>query len=254
MLWGRGRRTSEDIFDSLQKTLARSQRHPLALAGFAGIGAAIAIQDVASRWDAVREPGRVPAASLLAAPAAIIFFLLTGLIFVFTVPAELPANWVFLIIGERKCDVAQSVARRSMLIMLAPVVAVVATTYSAAWGSTLGLEHAAFVFATSLALIEVLVMDYRKIPFTCSFSSAKYNMGTVLAVYSPAFVFFSPGLASVEHWALSSSRLVAFFILLAVFAAAAMGLRWYGRELELQERSLPFADEREPIVPLIELR
>ncbi|MGB6077725.1 MAG: hypothetical protein WBG29_18990, partial [Candidatus Acidiferrales bacterium] len=99
-------------FRFVAKTLARSQRHTLALAGFAGIGAAIAIQDVASRWDVVREPGRVPAASLLAAPAAIIFFLLTGLIFVFTVPAELRANWVFLTIGERKCDAAQHVARR----------------------------------------------------------------------------------------------------------------------------------------------
>jgi hypothetical protein len=234
------------------KTLARSQRHALVLAGFTGLGTAIAIQDVTSRWDVLGGPA-VPMVALLAAPAAIIFFLLTGLVFVFGVPAELRANWLFQVVSERRCDVAQRVAKRLMLIFLAPLVPLVTAIYSAAWGARLGVEHAAFVLVTSWMLIEALLMGFRKIPFTCSYSSAKHNVGIALLVYFLAFLIFSPGLASVEHLALSRG-LFPFLILLAIFAAAAVGIRRYARELEIGEGSLLFADEREPIVPSMELR
>ena len=141
-----------------------------------------------------------------------------------------------------------------MLIFLLPLVALVTAIYSAAWGARLGVEHAAFVVVTSCMLIEVLLMGFRKIPFTCSYSSAKYNVGIVLAVYFLAFLFFSPGLTTVEHLALSSRSLVPFLILLAIFAGITIGIRWHGRELEIGESSLLFADEREPIVPSMELR
>lgn len=236
------------------KTLARSQRHALVLAGFAGLGTAIAIQDVTSGWNLVGGAARVPTATLLAAPTAIIFFLLTGLVFVFNVPSELTANWVFRAIGERKCNVAQHVARRLILVFLAPLVALVTVVYSAVWGARLGAEHAAFVFVTSWMLFEVLLMGFRKIPFTCSYSSGKHNVGIVLTVYFLAFLFFSPGLASVEHRALSSRHLFPFVILLAIFAAAAIGIRWYGRESEVRKGPLLFADEREPVLPSMELR
>lgn len=236
------------------KTLARSQRHALVLAGFAGLGVAVAIQDVSSKWDGVRAVAHAPAATLLSAPAAIMFFVLTGFIFVFSVPAELRANWVFRTTGERKCDAARHVARRLMLIFLAPSVALVTVIYSASWGARLGVEHAAFLFVTSWMLIEVSLMGFRKIPFTCSYSSAKHNVGIVLALYFLAFLFFSPGLASVEHLALSSRSLVPFLILLAIFAGVTIGICWYGRETEIRKGPLLFADEREPIVPSMELR
>lgn len=241
-------------FHFAAKTLARSQRHALVLAGFTGLGTAIAIQDVTSRWDAVGGAVRVPPITLLAAPAAIVFFLLTGLVFVFGVPAELRANWVFQVVNERKCDAAQHLARRLMLILLAPLVALVMVIYSAAWSARLGVEHATFVLVTSWMLIEVLLVSFRKIPFTCSYFSAKHNVGIVLALYSLAFLFFSPGLAIVEHLALSSRRFVLFLILVAICAATSIGIRLYGRELGIGKESLLFVDEREPIVPSMELR
>jgi len=108
-----------------------------------------------SSWDVLGGAAPIPTVTLLAAPAAIIFFLLTGLVFVFGVPSELRANWLFQTISERKCDVAQRVARRLMLIFLAPLVALVTVVYSTAWGVRLGSEHAAFVLVTSWILIEV---------------------------------------------------------------------------------------------------
>ena len=78
------------------KTLVRSQRHRLLLAGFCGFGMAIAIQDVASDWaGTTRAATHLPRAMMLSAPLAVVFFLLTGLRFVFNVPAELRADWVF---------------------------------------------------------------------------------------------------------------------------------------------------------------
>ena len=140
-----------------------------------------------------------------------------------------------------------------MLIFLAPLVALVTVIYSTAWGVRLGSEHATFVLVTSWILIEVLLMGFQKIPFTCSYSSAKHNVGIVLLVYFLSFLFFSPGLASLEHLALSS-RSLSPFLILAIFAAVAIGIRWYARESEIRKGPLLFADEREPIVPSMELR
>src|SRR5207245_7293396 len=79
------------------------------------------------------------------------------------------------------------------------------------------------------------------------------NVGIVLLVYFLAFLFFSPGLASLEHLALSA-RSLAPFLILAIFAVVAIGIRWYARESEIRKGPLLFADEREPIVPSMELR
>lgn len=242
-------------FHFAAKTLARSQRHALFLAGFAGLGVAVAIQDATTGWgETLHGAVRMPSATTLSAALAIVFFLLTGLVFVFGVPAELHANWVFQAISERKSGVAQRVARKLMSIFLVPVIIGAALVYSIFWGVWAGIAHTAFVLLASLLMVEVLLAGYRKIPFTCSYSSGKYNIGSVLAAYFIGFLFFSPGLASVERWALSLPSCIAFLALLALLAAAWIGIRSYGREMRGENEPLIFTDERECVVASMDLR
>lgn len=235
------------------KTLARSQRHGLLLAGFAGMGVAVAIQNVTTAGGIPgRGEGWLPTATVLASSLAVVFFLLSGLRFIFDVPAELSANWTFRAVGEWRGAAARQVGRKLALAILSPVIIVTAIVYSAIWGRWLGIAHTTFVLLASLLMIDVLFLGYRKIPFTCSYSAGKHNGGTVLAVYFLAFFTFSPGLANLEHWALSLPSVIPFLVLLALLATGWIGIRKYERQWAGD--SLIFTDEREPVVPSMDLR
>ncbi len=237
------------------KTLERSQRHRLFLAGFAGLGMAIAIQDVASNWGGTSTAASfLPSVMLLSAPLAISFSLLTGLRFVFNMPAELRANWVFRMIPEDKVIHTRRVGKVLMLSFLAPVIIVTFAIFSAIWGVRIGVIHTVFVLVVSLLLAEVLLVAFRKIPFACSYGTGKHHVGIALMLYFLLLLFFSSGLASVEYAALVASSVIT-FITLAVFAAVFwFGLRYYETEFATNEEALIFEDEPDAVVPSMDLR
>jgi hypothetical protein len=242
-------------FHFATKTLARSQRHRLMLAAFVALGVAIAIQEMATNWSgAGLAAAPVPSAELLSAPLAIGFFLLFGMRFIFNVPAELRANWAFRILPEHRGDQARRAARELMLMFLAPVVIVTFVTYWTIYGARIGMAHAAFVLLASLTLADTLLVGYRKIPFTCSYSAGKQNVVVALLLYFLLFLFFSSSLAHLEYWALSSPSLIPFFALMGLPIAVWAGVRYYESELTNQGNLLIFEDEPEPVVPSMDLR
>lgn len=236
------------------KTLVRSETHRLLLAGFAGLGVAIAIEDLATGSTAAAHAGsHLPSATLLAAALAVTFFLLSGLRFVFSMPAELSANWAFQVAGQYPGNAGQRVARGLMLALLAPVVIVTGAVYSPIWGFRIGMAHAAFVLLASLLLVESLLLGYRKIPFACSYSAGKHNAGMVLALYFLTFLLFSIGLAHLERWALGSRGPTPFLALLALLAALVVGFRRYASDRADEDRGLIFKDEPEAVVASMDL-
>lgn len=242
-------------FHFARKTLARSQRHALLLAAFVGLGVAIAMEDVTANWSSTLRAGsHLPDAPLLSAALAIAFLLLTGMSFVFSAPAELSANWVFQIAGEYGGDAAPRVVRKLMLLSVALVVVGTASVYSALWGLKLGMAHTVFVLAASLLLVEVLLRGYQKIPFTCSYAAGKHNIGMVLAIYVLAFLFFSAGMAHLEHWALHSGRGIPFLALMALLVISYVGIRLYAIKAASASYGLIFRDEPEPVVTAMNLR
>lgn len=242
-------------FHFARKTLARSQRHALLLAGFVGLGVAIALQDVTTDWSsATRAGSHLPDATLLSAALALVFFVLSGLSLVFSVPSELSANWAFQIAGEYGGNAAQRVTRKLLLIFVAPVIVAIASVYSALWGLNLGIAHTAFVLAVSFLLVELLLLGYQKVPFTCSYAAGKHNAGMVLAIYLLAFLFVSSGMAHLEHWALLSRRRFPFLAVLALIVVSYAGLRLYGTQVTGEDRGLIFRDEAEPVVASMNLR
>lgn len=242
-------------FHFARKTLARSQRHALLLAGFVGLGLAIALEDMTTSGSSPWHAGsHLPNSTLLSAALAVVFFLLTGLSFVFGVPSELSANWIFQVAGEYGGRAARAVARKLMLLFVAPVIIAAASLGSARWGLKVGTAHAAFVLAVSLLLGEVLLLGYQKVPFTCSYSAGKRNVGMTLAVYLLALLFVSTGMAHLEHAALESGRRAAFPALMALLLISYAGLRLYGLRLAGENRGLIFRDEAEPFVASMDLR
>ncbi|HEV8148342.1 MAG TPA: hypothetical protein VGP79_18260 [Bryobacteraceae bacterium] len=219
------------------KTAARSAKHRIFLAAYVGVGCAIVLQALIGI--------RLKQASL-SIPLVLSFFVLSGLRYIFTIPAELPANWIFRVTESDQRGRALDGARRAMLWFgVVPLFTLLAPFYFVLWTPFVAIAHLLFSVTCSVLLIEVLMFDFWKIPFTCSYPAGKANVTVMWIFYWIAFTSYAYAMASLEAWMLLRPwRLVIFY--------AAAGALWYllQRHFRRSERvfTLIFDDVAEPIV------
>lgn len=171
------------------RALLRSETHCILFGAFAGLGLVLASQ--------------MASADLLAVPLAIAYFVITGLRFVFEVPAGLGANWIYKLILDRRRHEAPAVARKLMLTFLVPgVIAPCLIAYSYAWNYRLGLLHTAYVLALSLLLMELLLLHFQKIPFACTAPLFQNHSIVMVLIYALGFYLFTTTAASIERFLL----------------------------------------------------
>lgn len=185
------------------RALLRSESHRMAIAVAAGLG-----------WMA--------GSSLAAA-----YLLILGLRVAFEMPAGVRANWIFrATLDERRNDTA-AVARRAMLAFLA--VGVLAPALAIAWwqsGLVHAIGHTLYVLALSVALIEVLLLGYRKLPVTCPMPGFRDNFLMLCLIQFLGLVLFSVAGSAVERWMWAAPW--RFALLPAAMAAA---WRWNRRRI-----------------------
>jgi hypothetical protein len=225
------------------KTIVRSRKHWLYLAAYAGVGFALVLQGLI---------GSSSSLSLNSVPLILSFFLLSGMRFVFTLPAELRANWVFQLSeadGRREC--LSGVRKAMFLIGVLPIFASLLPVYIFLWGWAAAVFHTFFDVALSLLLIELLLLKFHKIPFTCSYLPGKANITALWFVYWLGFATYAYSMASLEAWILQSGiRMVCFYVLCTLAVASAV----YYRNRRLDEGfNLVFEDEMEPVVRTLDL-
>lgn len=230
------------------ETLFRSEKHWLMLGAGAGLGLAIAAETLAGSSKPI---GGVPAAAVLAVPLILMFFLLSGLRFVFALPAELAANWVFRICGEPPSEAGARVARNVMLVLGLPVLLISFPVYAVAFGSVVALEHIGFVALLSVIFADLVLSGYRSVPFTCSWAPGKRNPAFSVAVYAAAFFIFASMMSSIEHWLLGGA--IRYVVIVAIIAG---GWQYWKHEAagEIEPgATLRFEDRREPAVQTLNL-
>ena len=193
-----------------------------------------------------------PNPALLSIPLIISFFVLSGMRVVFAIPAELKANWVFQLSeadGRREC---LSGVRKAMFVFgVLPLFAALLPMYVFLWGWGIALFHTFFDVALSLLLIEVLLVKFHKIPFTCSYLPGKANLTALWFVYWMGFATYAYSMASLEVWIVHSTLRMAGFYLAGV---ALVATAYIYRERYLNEGfSLIFEDEPEPVVRTLNL-
>jgi len=74
--------------------------------------------------------------------------------------------------------------------------------YSVLWGWGPAFQHLVFGLLLSLILIELLLMNFRKIPFTCSYQAGKANITVLGVLYWFAFTSYAYTMATLELWLL----------------------------------------------------
>jgi hypothetical protein len=105
------------VFHFSCRTILRSPRHRLYLGAYAGTGLALTLVGIASTVLRSADIGiERHDPSLLSIPLVMSFFMLCGLRFIFTVPAELGANWVFRLVQSAPPQDCLSGARKVMWV------------------------------------------------------------------------------------------------------------------------------------------
>ena len=230
------------------KVLFRSERHLLFFGGYLGIGLVIVAQTAMD--SAHGAQAFLPNADLLAVPLMIAFFAVTGLRFVFDIPAMLDANWIFRLAVINPSPPVNSIVRRLMLGSVLPW-ALLLLPLTARYGWLVACAHTAAVMALTALLIDILLLRYRKIPFTCrSRPETRQLMMRVLGfIFSVLIVV--PMVADCERWMLGNPyRFVLFPILLAF---AWYLLRRYRQGMLESDRALIFEEQPASAFELLNL-
>ncbi len=239
------------VFSFMAKTLARSGPHRLALTAYAGIGIAIVSAAFAAvamspsfRGFAVRTLAVQQAA--IAAPLALSLFLLTGFRYVFRLPVELRANWVFQVNEGGNRRVFLDAAERFLQWFgVAPVVLMAAPVEMGLLGWRDGAVALVSVTMTILILVELLLLPFQKVPFTCSYLPGRRSLAETVLFFGVAAGVYVYGLSLLFTQAVADPPLA-----LSVFGlqlAAWAYLRRARKEGAVLGK-LEFEEEMEPAV------
>ena len=124
--------------------------------------------------------------------------LLNGLHHVLSIPAELPANWIFRTTESqgRKQWIA-AVERFVILYAVAPIYVLIFPAAVSILGWPIALRLTVLQVLVSLTMFDLLFDSWQQLPFTCSYSPGKRPLVAVLAKYFVVLAMLVPALAII---------------------------------------------------------
>jgi len=238
------------VFGFVAKSLARSRQHRLILTAFAAIALALicegfiglAFENGTFHHMEVQDAGFRQA--VISVPLALSLFTLAGLIYLFRLPVELRANWVFRI--HEPGNAPGLLAGVESFVLSWGVIPVALCTLPveiALLGSRAGLEASLLSLLASLTLMEALLFPFEKIPFTSSYYPGQDPLIVTVLKYSVASILYIGLLSSFIRLGIEEPEplLIMLLVLIAAWArvrAARLGSRQIVR-LEFEELAEP---------------
>ena len=190
---------SRASYHFVAQTLFRSTRHTLYIGTFFAVGLAIAATGLAT---VVVSDDRAVAGHLdsvlLSIPLILSFFLLVGMRVIFAIPVELEANWLFQIAPMQRIQNSHEGLRKYLIgAVVLPVYCVAGFLYAFVWNWNIVWLHVCFGVTVSCVLMELLLFQFPKIPFTCSYRSGAGQIVLMFPFYFLGFSGFAFGLANL---------------------------------------------------------
>jgi len=233
------------VFAFVAKTLGRSRQHRMVLTGFGAIALAVIFESIVSLafsggYHAISAHTPALRQVIVSAPLALSLFVLCGFRYLFRLPVELRANWVFRMNepGNRLILLA-GVERFLIYCAILPVALITMPFEMRLLGAMSGFVVTLACLLCSFALMELLLMQSEKIPFTSSYLPGRQPLILTVVLYAVAVILYVSILASVVNWCLHStgSEVALIAALLAVWWKARTtrrDLRQFG-QLEFEE-------------------
>jgi hypothetical protein len=221
------------VFHFINQTITRSAKHRYFLAAYGGLGAALALMNIADHSGVVRVS------------LTLSFILVSGLRAAFNFPSELAANWGFQISAADVEECGRAMRKWVMVCALGPLFAIVGAVEIATFGAFKGLFYAGFGLSLSLLLVEVMFFGFRKVPFTCSYFPGKFNLTGLSVIYVFGFTAYSSVMSGVAKWLSSHPDWMPAFAI--VVALSLFGLRCL-RNWRRRPAEVAYEDTSDPIV------
>jgi len=210
------------VFYFFGKTLVRSMFHKMRVVSYIATSVAVILIILVSGSSGIPELSSVNK-TLLSIPLVLSFFLLIGIRAVVNIPTSNEANWVFkLTEGTDKKNYFSGLKKGIFFFMLLPLFALLFLFYFFLWGWQIAFYHCLFGMIVSLLLMEVLFINYRKIPFACSYLPGKAKLHLYWMIYIVSFLIYAFLMSSIEYRILNSPSNLFIFYGIVLFIIVAL--------------------------------
>jgi hypothetical protein len=185
------------------RALTRSRQHRVAFAFYLAIVSAIAITTIHTGI-ATAAPHPLSQDFLLST-FMMMSFAVVGLRSVFSLPISLNANWVLRITQLRPTPEYTAATRTSLILMAVFPVMIASAILSLTFRPVHQVAaHLLILLLTGCILVDISLIGFYKIPFTCSYLPGKSNIQFIFWGFLILFVPLAMWFTSLEQRALSS--------------------------------------------------
>ena len=224
----------------VSRSLLRSTTHLQTLLCFLAVGLVISAETLAAHDFSARQSA-VPPVEFLSVTFILGYAVLVGIRFAFEIPLDLRANWIFRLWLDPDRHDARSVARRVSLVFslswIGPLTLLLTLAF---YGWITALLHTAVWSACMLVLVEVLLIRFRKMPFTCPYPSFQSHSPLVAVGYLFGLYVFKSWLPELDQWSVASPINAVWLI--PLLGSVLAGLYWYRNQMLDMDKRLTFED------------
>jgi hypothetical protein len=229
-------------FHFITRTLLRSEAHLQIASAFVAMGLVVSVQSLASAFHAnAANSLHNPSEDLLAIPFILSFCIIIGIRLAFEIPSDLRANWVFAVWIDPSALQTRPIARKVLLTFsLVPLLPICFVSSAIFWRFGAALLHSAIFATCTIAFVELLLLRFRKIPFTCSYPAFQSHSALVFVAYLFGFVIFTSYLPELELWSLADPWRVSLF--LPLVAVILVAIHQYRKQMLDMDKRLIFEE------------
>jgi hypothetical protein len=227
-------------FHFITRTLFRSEAHLQIVSAFLAMGVVVSAQAAASSFH-TRAAIRFPSADLFSIPFILGFCIIVGFRVAFEIPADLRSNWVFALWIDPATLHTRPIARKILLTFsVVPLLPICFLSSWLLWGFSTAILHTAIFSACTAAFVELLLLRFRKIPFTCSYPPFQSHSALIFVAYLFGFVIFTSYIPEFELWTFADSWRALLFLppLVIVF----ISIRLYRKQMLEMDKQLIFEE------------
>lgn len=206
-------------FRFVRTTLLRSEAHRLVLTGVTGLALVLASQALMGAFEgtkSIQQAATSPGA--LSVPFVLTFLIIVGLRVVFEIPTELRANWIFQLAVDSDRQESEPLARRIMLVAVLPwILPLTFSAYLYLEGALVAVLHTALVAVWAILLTNIVLVRFRKLPFTCTLPVFKQHSIVILLSFCFGYLIYAMSIPEFEASAIAEPvRLLGLLPLIAV--------------------------------------
>ena len=240
-------------FSFVWKTLRRSEAHRLALTALGGLGLVLSSQALMNAVENARSARQAALSpDALSIPFILSFLIITGLRAVFEIPVELRANWIFQLLLDPDQQECERLGRNVILIFVLPCIFVLTfPLYAFLEGLLVASLHTLLVATWAVLLTNILLVRFRKLPFTCTLPLFKQHSIVILLSFGFGFLIYALSTPEFESSALlEPSRMIS---LLPVAIVAWLIPHYLAKNIPEIDRKLIFEETPSRTVEVLQL-